>query len=241
VPISSSSHSHHADLRKGVAALTLILAAALIRRTLDMLGSITEITGKEGNPLRSYRYDAWGGITAGETAHDVNPFRYVGAYGVRWQDSTLGMYHCRARWYGPQVGRFTQRDPLWGFLLDDLYLNRYIYVADSPVNYIDPSGYAGFTPTPGPLNPQPPKPPANIMTPPPPKPPNNNEGPAIPLDLGPVQECKLICRASVIVMQKSVGPNFICVLKKVSVWYSSPEHYKCKCDIDCVPCTHLNN
>ena len=69
----------------------------------DALGSITEITGKEGNALRSYRYGAWGEMTSGETSHDVNPFRYVGAYGVRWQDATLGMYHMGARWYTPGI------------------------------------------------------------------------------------------------------------------------------------------
>jgi len=106
----------------------------------DALGSITEITGKEGNPLRSYRYDAWGEMTAGETAHDVNPFRYVGAYGVRWQDSTLGMYHMNRRFYNPCAGRFISRD------LQDPH--PYTYALNNPIIYVDPSGRSAS------LNPQ---------------------------------------------------------------------------------------
>jgi RHS repeat-associated protein len=106
----------------------------------DMLGSITEITGKEGNPLRSYRYSAWGDITSGETAHDVNPFRYVGAYGVRWQDSTLGMYHMNRRFYNPCAGRFISRD------LQDPH--PYAYALSNPIIYVDPSGRSAS------LNPQ---------------------------------------------------------------------------------------
>jgi len=105
-----------------------------------MLGSITEITGKEGNPLRSYSYDARGEMTSGETAHDVNPFRYVGACGVRWQDNTLGMYHTGARFYSPQVGRFTQRDPVTGRANLPQTYNKYVYALNSPTTIIDPSG-----------------------------------------------------------------------------------------------------
>jgi RHS repeat-associated protein len=102
----------------------------------DALGSITEITGKEGNFLRSYRYDAWGEMTSGETAHDVNPFRYVGAYGVRWQDNTLGMYHMNQRFYNPGNGRFIVRD-----FRDPL---PYAYTLNNPATFIDPSGQAGI-------------------------------------------------------------------------------------------------
>jgi RHS repeat-associated protein len=100
----------------------------------DALGSITEITGKEGQAIRSYRYDAWGSFTTGENSHDSNPFRYVGAYGVRWQDSTLGLYHMQARFYKPRTGRFNSPDPL-------RTLNPYNYCQDNPIRYIDPSGY----------------------------------------------------------------------------------------------------
>jgi RHS repeat-associated protein len=109
----------------------------------DALGSITEITGKEGQAIRSYRYDAWGSMTTGENAHDSNPFRFVGAYGVRWQDSTLGLYHMGARYYQPNIGRFISQDPIRGF---DEYrdYNRYIYVDNNPATIVDPEGTYGI-------------------------------------------------------------------------------------------------
>jgi RHS repeat-associated protein len=99
----------------------------------DALGSITEITGKEGQSIRSYRYDAWGAFTTGENSHDSNLFRYVGAYGVIWQDGTLGLLHMGHRFYNPTVGRFISKDPL--------NLNLYTYARNNPMKYIDPSGY----------------------------------------------------------------------------------------------------
>ena len=42
----------------------------------------------------------------------------------------------RSRYYDPQIGRFTQPDPK-GFIDG---LNRYVYVMNSPVNYVDPWG-----------------------------------------------------------------------------------------------------
>jgi RHS repeat-associated protein len=98
----------------------------------DALGSITEITGKDGNAFRSYRYGAWGALTTGENARDSNPFRYVGTYGVRWQDPTLGLYHMGARYYQAQTGRFISRDR------GDPH--PYAYALSNPVRFIDPVG-----------------------------------------------------------------------------------------------------
>ena len=55
--------------------------------------------------------------------------------GQRW-DAETGLYHYRARYYSPALGRFLTADPI-GY---GDGLNVYAYVANDPVNLVDPSG-----------------------------------------------------------------------------------------------------
>jgi RHS repeat-associated protein len=68
-------------------------------------------------------------------------YRYLGAYGVRWEPAT-GLYYIRQRWYDPQLARFISRDLLGG-------VNRYYYGFNSPTNWIDINGLAPAPATPG--------------------------------------------------------------------------------------------
>jgi len=94
-------------------------------------GDVTNIADANGNILNSYTYDAFGNTTS--YAEKVsNRFMYAGEQ----FDSITGQYYLRARYYDPQVGRFTQEDPYRG---DGL--NLYAYVSNNPVNFTDPSGH----------------------------------------------------------------------------------------------------
>lgn len=107
----------------------------------DALGSVTEITGKNGAVARSYRYDSWGKQTSGDDYGDLNPFRYVGKYGVRWQDRTLGLFHMGFRHYPPNIGRFIQRDPMG---VNIVGTNLYTYAKNNPIINSDPTGLYTF-------------------------------------------------------------------------------------------------
>ena len=50
------------------------------------------------------------------------------------------MIYLRARFYAPEMNRFSQKDTLRGSVTQPGSLNRYVYVQNDPVNFMDPSG-----------------------------------------------------------------------------------------------------
>ena len=52
----------------------------------------------------------------------------------------------RARYYDPKIGRFISEDPLPLSERTVQELNAYAYVANNPVNYVDPTGLVGLPP-----------------------------------------------------------------------------------------------
>ena len=101
----------------------------------DTLGNTVAVTDESNNVVESYTYDEFGAVIAASPANTLNPFRYVGKYGV--MDEGNGLLYMRARFYDTGTGRFISRDPL-GFGSGDL--NLYRYAADNPVAGVDPSG-----------------------------------------------------------------------------------------------------
>jgi RHS repeat-associated protein len=72
------------------------------------------------------------------TGATTNPFQY---YGEEY-DPSLQMYYLRARYYGPQIGRFLTRDNYAGDDEAPPSLNGYVYAAADPINKKDSSGHA---------------------------------------------------------------------------------------------------
>lgn len=67
-----------------------------------------------------------------------NPYKFTG----KPLDQESGLYYYGARYYNPSIGRFTTPDVLRGDLSNPLSLNRYTYVRNNPLRYIDPTGNA---------------------------------------------------------------------------------------------------
>jgi RHS repeat-associated protein len=60
-------------------------------------------------------------------------------YNQKEQDNT-GLFYYGARYYDADIGRFITADTVKGDITDPLSLNRYSYVKNNPMKYIDPSG-----------------------------------------------------------------------------------------------------
>ena len=55
-------------------------------------------------------------------------------------DENLDQYYLRARYYDQAVGRFASMDTWKGRMQDPVTLNKYLYAANDPILYIDPTG-----------------------------------------------------------------------------------------------------
>ncbi|MED1784003.1 RHS repeat-associated core domain-containing protein [Brevibacillus fortis] len=99
-------------------------------------GDVIAISDENGQDLNTYEYDTWGNVTS-QTEGMSNPYKYSGEI----YDEKTGFYYLRARYYDPTVGRFISEDTYKGQVDNPLSLNRYTYVSNNPLRYIDPSGH----------------------------------------------------------------------------------------------------
>lgn len=97
----------------------------------DYRGSTTAITNAAQVLTHKYVYGAFGEMLKAEENGFANSYRYVGKYGVQYEDSTL--YFMRARYYNPKKGRFLGEDPVWN-------MNLFGYVGNNAINYYDNTG-----------------------------------------------------------------------------------------------------
>lgn len=98
-------------------------------------GDVVGLVNDSGTVVNTYEYTPWGEIR-NETETVDNPIKYAGEY----YDDELDMIYLRARYYNPQIGRFTSLDIEEGEIASPLDMNRYVYCKNNPVKYVDPSG-----------------------------------------------------------------------------------------------------
>ncbi|MDP5141377.1 GIY-YIG nuclease family protein [Rheinheimera baltica] len=102
----------------------------------DGLGSTRLLSDAAGNVSDSYSYAAFGELLSSNGDTDNN-YLFTGEQ----FDDSLDNYYLRARYYNPEVGRFTRQDEWLGRDGEPVTLNKYLYTHADPVNGTDPSGY----------------------------------------------------------------------------------------------------
>jgi RHS repeat-associated protein len=102
----------------------------------DHLGSASVISDKNGAKVETSDYLPYGGKRAHAGTH-VTSYKYTD----QELDSETGLYNYDARLYDPLIGRFISADstiPNWH---DPQALDRYAYVRNNPLAFIDPDGH----------------------------------------------------------------------------------------------------
>ncbi len=112
----------------------------------DHLGSTSFAMDASTGSIVETRYKPWGEVRY--TSQDMTlPTRYTftGQYSHMDDSATdlgaagFGLMFYNARWYDPLTGRFAQADTVVPGGMQGL--DRYAYVNNSPLNYVDPSGH----------------------------------------------------------------------------------------------------
>ncbi|WP_353940162.1 RHS repeat-associated core domain-containing protein [Streptomyces sp. HUAS MG91] len=99
----------------------------------DAIGSVIGLADESGTKVNTYSYSPRGVTRSASSEQIAQPYGFAGGY-----EDTTGLIHYQARYYDPNIGRFTQPDP------SGQEQNPYLYAAGDPVNRIDPSGTASW-------------------------------------------------------------------------------------------------
>jgi len=115
-------------------------AGAITTYGYDGLGSTRILTNTSGAVETSYGYQAFGELDY-QIGTTENSYLFTGEQ----YDNNVGFYYLRARFYNPQIGRFSQMDTFAGMQFEPKSLHKYLYTHADPINNIDPSGKFGVS------------------------------------------------------------------------------------------------
>jgi RHS repeat-associated protein len=111
-------------------------------------GSTDIVTNADGAPVARFVYEPFGKVNSDLT--DLDPDRNGVHYGETFMftgqefEPETGLYNYKARIYDPETGRFLQPDPVHTDQPGQDNWDRYQYVWNNPVNFVDPDGEAGY-------------------------------------------------------------------------------------------------
>ena len=99
----------------------------------DANGNVTQLVNEGGAVVAHYEYDPFGNLTAKSGVYaDANPFRHA----TQYFDDEISLYAYKFRYYSPELGRWTSRDPIG----EQGGANLYAFCLNSALMYIDALG-----------------------------------------------------------------------------------------------------
>lgn len=114
----------------------------------DGHGSIGLVFEPDGTVVERLFYEPFGGrVDAGGGPVAASASGMARGFTGHEEDDDLGLINMKGRVFDPVLRRFWTPDPLVGSLLVGQTLNRYSYVWNNPLRYVDPSGLDGATPS----------------------------------------------------------------------------------------------
>ncbi|MCI0556432.1 MAG: Tox-REase-5 domain-containing protein [Anaerolineae bacterium] len=106
----------------------------------DHLGSTSLTTNASGQIVSELRYKAWGEVRYPANGQNPGPSDYT--YTGQYSDSYINLLWYGSRHYDPELGRFIQPDSIVPLASQGVQAwDRYAYVNNSPLSYVDPSGH----------------------------------------------------------------------------------------------------
>ncbi len=104
----------------------------------DIRNSTASILDETGSVATKYSYDEFGVTEVDGSYTLANEICYTGGI----YDWNSGQYYLNARYYDPELGRFLSEDTYRGEVNEPNSWHLYVYCANNPINYVDPSGHA---------------------------------------------------------------------------------------------------
>jgi RHS repeat-associated protein len=104
----------------------------------DHLGSSTVMSGSAGQQLEINAHYPFGRT---QTASSQAAFKVSNQFTGQVKDEETGLYYYNARYYDPELGRFIQPDTIIPDLTNPQSYNRYAYVLNNPLKYVDSTGH----------------------------------------------------------------------------------------------------
>jgi RHS repeat-associated protein len=109
----------------------------------DHLGSPHLLTGENGQVLDELSFTAFGKRRNAQWANTdpLGPALSTISYTGHEADDDIGLINMRGRQYDPKLGQFIQPDPIVQAPDFSQSWNRYAYVFNNPLKFVDPTGY----------------------------------------------------------------------------------------------------
>jgi RHS repeat-associated protein len=105
----------------------------------DHLGSLSIVTSLSGDIIQEIDYAPFGEKINQFIAHAAQGIDY--AYTGQLFDEWAELTYLNSRYYNPKIGRFISTDTIVSEIHNTQAWNRYSYVQNNPLRYIDPSGH----------------------------------------------------------------------------------------------------